>query len=214
MVRISAILLGFVSIAWCENSLTRQERREGFELLFDGKTLRRWHSIKLGAKPAVWRVRKGILTYEPGDSWLATDDTYFDFVLRLEYRAGPESDSGIFLRAAPSGDPSLTGMKLQIKSNDAGSLSGAVAAVKNMSKPDGQWNQVEITVVRRQVTAVWNSEKILDVNLDDAKYAGTLAARPAYGHVGLQARTAGGAVEFRNIRIKVLKIGPLFIPGK
>src|SRR4051812_18795892 len=98
MTRIVAVLLGFISIGWCENSLSRQERKEGFELLFDGKSLRAWHSVKLSPDAGPWRARAGVLTYEKGESWLATDSTYYDFVLRLEYRTGAGSDSGIFLR--------------------------------------------------------------------------------------------------------------------
>ena len=148
MVRALALLLGFVSICRCENSLTRQERKEGFELLFDGKTLRKWHSIKQRPDAGAWRARKGVLTWEKGGSWLATDDTYYDFVLRLEYRTGPQSNSGIFLRSAASGNPAFSGMELQILSDagkpagihSTGSLYGAVAPVKSMAKPDGEWN--------------------------------------------------------------------------
>src|SRR5207342_3666394 len=45
--RILLVLVGLASVAWGENSLTRQERKDGFELLFNGKSLERWHSIKL-----------------------------------------------------------------------------------------------------------------------------------------------------------------------
>lgn len=216
MLRALAVLVGIVSVAWCENSLTRQERKEGFQRLFDGKSISEWHSIKMSPAAGPWRVRKGILTYESGESWLATDETYYDFVLRLEYRTGNPSDSGILLRASPAGRPSQTGMEFQIL-NDAGSpasvkSTGALWALvppsRNMAKPAGEWNQVEITVLKRQVTAVMNGEKIIDANLDDAQFAGRLA----YGHIGLQAHAAGTPVEFRNLRIKVLKIGPHFLP--
>jgi hypothetical protein len=100
------------------NELTPEERREGYELLFDGTSLTNWHARSLGEKPATWRARDGILSYEPGDSWLASDRTFTDFILRLEYRTGPESDSGIFLRSTPSGYPSFTGFEIEIK-NDA-----------------------------------------------------------------------------------------------
>jgi len=86
-----------------------------------------------------------------------------------------------------------------------------VAPSKNMAKAAGEWNQVEITVVRRQVTAILNGEKVIDVNLDEQPL---LATRLAYGHIGLQAHADGAPVEFRNLRLKALKIGPHFLPGK
>ena len=222
MVRSIALFLGFISIALCENSLSHQERKEGFELLYDGKTLTRWHSIKLRPDAGSWHGRKGVITWVKGGSWLATDDTYYDFILRLEYRTGPQSNSGIFLRSTPTGNPAFSGMELQILSDagkpadvhSTGSLYGAVAPSKNMAKPDGEWNQVEITVLKREVTAVWNGEKILDVDLNDPKYQKAqerpLAERAPFGHIGLQAYSTGTPVEFRKIRIKVLKAGPNF----
>jgi hypothetical protein len=222
MVRITALFLGFVSIALCANSLSHQERKEGFELLYDGKTLRHWHSIKLQPDAGSWHGRKGVITWVKGGSWLATDDTYYDFILRLEYRTGPQSNSGIFLRSAPTGNPAFSGMELQILSDagkpadvhSTGSLYGAAAPSKSMAKPDGEWNQVEVTVLKREVTAVWNGEKVLDVNLDDHKYQNAqerpLAERAPFGHIGLQAYSTGAPVEFRNVRIKVLRAGPHF----
>ncbi len=222
MLRHFAIFVSCVSVALCANSLTHHERKEGFALLFDGKTLTNWHSIKQLPDAGSWRARKGVLTWVKGGSWLATDDTYYDFTLRLEYRTGPQSNSGIFLRASPSGNPAFSGMELQILSDagkpagvhSTGSIYGAVAPSKSMAKPDGEWNQVEITVLKRGVRAVWNGEKILDVNLDDPRYQNAqerpLAARAPFGHIGLQAYESGAPVEFRNIRIKVVRMGPNF----
>jgi len=222
MVRTLAVSLGFISLASAQNSLTRRERKEGFELLFDGRTLSRWHSIKQSPVAGALRGRKGVITWDKGGSWLATDDTYYDFVLRLEYRTGPESNSGIFLRAGRTGNPAFSGMELQILSDagkpagvhSTGSLYGAVAPARSMAKPDGEWNQVEVTVLKREVTAIWNGAKILAVNLDDPLYRNAqerpLSERLPFGHIGLQAYSTGAPVEFRNIRIKVIKVGPNF----
>jgi hypothetical protein len=62
------------------DELTPEERREGYELLFDGTSLTNWHARSLVEKPATWRARDGILSYEPGDSWLASDRTFTDFI--------------------------------------------------------------------------------------------------------------------------------------
>src|SRR5882724_3422229 len=222
MVRTLAVFLGFISLACAGNSLTRQERKEGFESLFDGRTLARWHSIKQTPDAGAWRGRKGVITWDKGGSWLATDETYYDFVLRLEYRSGPESNSGIFLRAGRSGNPAFSGMELQILSDagkpagvhSTGSLYGAVAPARSMAKPDGEWNQVEVTLMKRELSAVWNGAKVLEVNLDDPAYRGAqerpLAERLAFGHIGLQAYSTGTPVQFRNLRIKVIKVGPNF----
>jgi hypothetical protein len=222
MIRTIALLLACAALAPCENRLTRRERKEGFELLFDGKTLDHWHSIRQTPGAGSWRVRNGILTFEKGGSWLATDETFYDFVLRLEYRTGESSASGAFLRSGHEGDPAFTGMKLQILSDagkppdarSTGSIFGAVAPTRNMAKPDGEWNRMEVTLIKREMTVVWNGQQVLDLDLDDPQFRGAqerpLAERLADGHIGLQAHATGAPVEFRNIRIKVLKAGRRF----
>src|SRR6185369_16947439 len=44
LMRTLVLFLSLSSLAWCENSLSRQERKEGFESVFDGKTLAKWHA--------------------------------------------------------------------------------------------------------------------------------------------------------------------------
>lgn len=221
-----AILWLLLTPLWAANSLSRRERREGFVLLFDGKSLRHWHSIKQRPDAGGWIIQKNTLTWDKGGSWLATDEVFSDFILRLDYRTGPNSNSGIFLRSAPEGNPAFSGMELQILSDSGkpaglhstGSLYGAVAPSRNTAKADREWNRVEISVIDRRLRATWNGERVLDVNLDDEAYDKAqerpLADRVKFGHIGLQAYSSGAPVEFRNLKVRVLKIGPRFPPKK
>jgi hypothetical protein len=214
MILLLAIALSLLPAAGPDNELTAQERREGFELLFDGQSTTNWHVIALGDAPGTWRARNGILSYDPGDSWLASDRAYASFVLRLEYRTGARSDSGIFLRSTPTGYPSFTGMEIEIKTDPDGppaprsntALYGAAAPMKNVTRGAGEWNVVEISLLGRRLKAVWNGDTIHDINLDDPAYAealrGPLSARSPEGHIGFQAHLTGAPVEFRNVRIK------------
>lgn len=200
-----------------DSQLSPQEQREGFELLFDGKSLETWESIPLGSRPAQWRARDGILGYEPGDSWLASGATYRDFVLRLEYRTGPDSDSGIFLRSPAAGYPSFTGLEIEIRNDPDGPPSprsntavyGAAAPIRNVTKPAGEWNTAEISLIGRHLTAIWNGVTIHDLDLDDPAYAGAmrgpLSTRSREGRIGFQAHLTGAPVEFRNVRIKPVR---------
>jgi len=214
----AALILVTTVIVWFSagSQLTPQERSDGFEVLFDGRTLANWHMIALGETPGTWTVRDEVLTHTPGDNWLASDRIYTDFVLRLEYRTGAGTDSGIFLRSAPAGYPSFTGMEIEIKNDpDAApsprsntSVYGAVAPLKNVTRPAGAWNTVDISLIQRRLVAIWNGEKIHDLDLDDTAHAtamrGPLSARARAGHVGFQAHATGAPVEFRHIRIKAL----------
>lgn len=197
--------------------LSAQEKQDGFVSLFDGKSLTGWQTIGLGAEVGSWIARDGVLTHTPGDSWIATTASYTDFVVRLEYRTGDGTDSGIFMRSAPKGYPSFTGMEIEIKNDPDGapsprsntSVYGAAAPLRKVTKANGAWNVVEISVTGRRLVAIWNGEKIHDLDLDDPAYAGALrgplSARVASGHIGFQAHATGVPVEFRNIRMKVVR---------
>lgn len=196
---------------------TRESNEDGFVALFDGRSLSGWQTIPLGETPGTWVVRDGVLTHTPGDSWIATTGSYTDFVLRLEYRTFKETDSGIFLRSPAKGYPSFTGMEFEIRNDPSGAptarsntaLYGVAAARRNVTKADGEWNLVEISLVKRRLVATWNGETIHDLDLDDPAYAGALrgplSARAASGHIGFQAHLTGTPVEFRAVRIKVVR---------
>lgn len=188
-----------------KNSLSRREKKDGWQLLFDGHSLGRLHTA---TRTGGWIVNKGHLTWDKGGAWLATDDTYYDFVIRLEYRASPGANSGVFLRSSADGDPAKTGMEFDLPT---GTLGGVIQPSKNMARKSGEWNKVEITVQARRVSAVWNGERVIDADLDDHP---ALASRAAWGHAGLEAPASGPPVEFRNLRVRVLKIGPRFPPKK
>src|SRR5919198_1299085 len=107
MVRLLLFLLMMLPVVQAKNALSRSEQKEGFQLLFDGKSFAHFHTVRQRPDAGRWIIRKGALTWEKGGAWLATDETYYDFVLRLEYRTAEKSDSGIFLRAAPAGRPAF-----------------------------------------------------------------------------------------------------------
>jgi len=175
-----------------------------FESLFNGEDLSGWN---VEGAPS-WSVRDGVIVCEGGGGgWLRSEQEYENFVWRLEYRISPGGNSGMFIRSTREGNPAFTGMEIQIlddygKAPDphsAGALYGSIAASKNMSKPAGEWNQVEITCQGRRVTVVMNGEKIIDANLDDYP---ELRARVPQGYLGLQDH--GDLVEFRNLRVRRL----------
>src|SRR5579863_7635916 len=61
-----------------DNTLTRQEKRDGWVLLFDGKTTQGWHSFKhKGIQPG-WTVQDGVLAITDADHAgdIVTDGKY------------------------------------------------------------------------------------------------------------------------------------------
>ncbi|WP_162180001.1 3-keto-disaccharide hydrolase [Bryobacter aggregatus] len=68
-----------------QNKLTKEEKKEGFQLLFDGKTLKGWEG-----EPDLWSVSNGEIVGNtdkrkiPHNTFLITKKEYSDFELRLD----------------------------------------------------------------------------------------------------------------------------------
>jgi hypothetical protein len=193
---------------------------KGFESLFNGKDLSGW-KVNQGGNQAVWGAEKGILFVDgKGGGWLMTEKEYADFELRLEYKVPRQGNSGVALRSPMRGDPAYVGMEIQILDNRwykdnknykglrptqlTGAIYDVVPPREDVTKPVGEWNQMQITAKGRHVTVVLNGTEIVNANLDEyksraARHPGLLREK---GHLGLQSHD--GRVEFRNLYVKPL----------
>ena len=188
------------------NTLSAAEQKDGFELLFDGKSLDKF--IVPPDQVKVWRVVNGVIRNEqaaPGATILTKED-FGNFVVRAEFRAHPAVNSALMLR---QGRPQPAGYELQIRDKlltdrTGGSfLTGSIVNVQNAPEGTkiipGQWNTFEATLNGDHIVVLYNGAKVVDVR----------DARRTTGAIGLQSAhpedPAGAFVEFRNLRIKRLK---------
>ncbi len=204
------IMLLFVLPAAAQ--VTPQEQNEGFVPMLNGTDLTGW--VVQGGQGG-WEMQDGVLAcLGTGGGWLRTDAQYYDFVWRLEYKISPGGNSGLFLRATREGNPAFTGMELQIlddhgrepNAHSAMSLYGSRAPDENMSRPAGEWNAVEVSLIGRQLKVIWNGQQVHDVHLDDPDLPWQerkLTERAEVGYLGMQ--NYGVPVEFRNMRLKVIR---------
>ena len=181
------------------NRLTDAESKAGWKLLFDGKEPRR-----LGAAPHLRRPTLREIGASRMDSllcpgttagWLASSETYTDYVLKLEFRGNAQVNSGVFLRSEKTGQPHITGYELQIwdyqpAGFNTGSLVNSLKATAVKILPD-QWNTYEITADGDHYRVVLNGKTILDGH--DSKHVSA-------GVVGFQCQP-NNRIEFRNIRL-------------
>ncbi len=194
------------------NTLTPEERKEGFELLFDGKSLDKF--IVPTGQEKVWKVVDGVIRNEsasPGATILTKED-FGNYVLRAEFRAHPTVNSAIMLRQGrpqPAGAAGEQGYELQIRDKlltdrTGGSfLTGSIVNVQNAPEGTkiipGQWNTFDVTISGDHIVVLYNGKKVIDVR----------DSRRSSGAIGLQSAhpedPAGAFVEFRNLRIKRLK---------
>src|SRR5690242_17024233 len=84
------------------NTLSVAEKKEGWKLLFDGKTLNGWRSYYSTDTPSKWIIEDGCLknpkgTGRPrtGGGDLMTDELYTDFDFRFEWSIQEGGNSGL-----------------------------------------------------------------------------------------------------------------------
>jgi hypothetical protein len=210
------------------NTLTNQERAEGWKLLFDGTTATGWRGYKKDVAPDGWKVVDGTITLDGskvGD--LITVDEYENFEFAFEWKISKNGNSGVFYLVQEKPELKNTynsGPEYQVLDNEghpdakngpdrfAGANYALQAPTRSATRPVGEWNQSRIVKNGAHVEHWLNGEKVVEYELwSDAWKAqvakSKFAAMPAYatskkGHLALQDH--GNPVSFRSLKIKVL----------
>ncbi len=187
------------------NELTKQEEKSGFELLFNGEDLTGWTPT---ANPKAFSVEDGCIILTPNKGhYLRSEKKYENFILRLEYKLAPKTNSGIFFHAPEHGRLSRIGGEIQIfdshgqepKTWHAGALYGVYPPKVDASKPAGEWNELELYCNWPHLKVTLNGTVVQDVNCEDDI---RLRWRNRCGYLGIQDH--GGKAWFRTIRVKDL----------
>jgi hypothetical protein len=187
-------------IAQSPNSLSSQERSEGWQLLFDGQTTRGWH--KYGGAPigAAWKVQDGALWLDPSqkEGWqikgggdIVTDEVFTDFHLMLEWKISQNGNSGIMFYIHEDSTkyqwPWMTAPEMQVLDNQghpdakivkhrAGDLYDLISCRQETVKPFEQWNQVEIICKKGKLDFFLNSVNVVSVQLWGEEWKKMVAA--------------------------------------
>lgn len=199
-------------------SLTDEEKKNGYELLFNGKDLDNWQGNKTD-----YVVEDNAIAIYPtgkGHGNLYTGKEYSDFIFRFEFQLTPGANNGLGIHASLDGNAAYSGKELQILDNTApvyaklepyqyhGSVYGIIPAKRGFLKPVGEWNYQEVEVKGDRIKITLNGTVILD---GDVKKATRNGAMDKKEHPGLDKRNGyigflghGTIVRFRNIRIKDL----------
>lgn len=84
-----------------DNELSREEKEQGYELLFDGKTLNGWHVYNQGKISSTWVAENGELKCLPGTDErhgdLITDQDFENYELIFDWKISKEGNSGVFI---------------------------------------------------------------------------------------------------------------------
>jgi 3-keto-disaccharide hydrolase len=209
-----------------DNVLTEKEKKEGWKLLFDGKTTQGWRSYK-NKDVDSWKVANGELyciKEAKNHADLITLDKYKNFDLTFDWKVDKGSNSGLIYRANEDHDASYkSGPEYQLMDDNgfAGKLkesqrSGADydmhAPLKFLSKPAGEFNSSRIFVKDAHVEHWLNGEKVVDFELWTPEWSGLKEKskwkdEKEYGMVKegyIVLQDHGGGISFKNVKIRKL----------
>jgi len=193
--------------------VSAEEAAEGYESLFDGKTLAGWHGSGWSVEDGALVCHGGFITYAGGE--LA------NFVLRFDVKLSPGANNGFNFRS----DGSFWNELQVIDDTDPlnrdlkpyqthGSLYGVAPAKRGFLKGPGEWNMQEIRADGTKIAVTLNGTRIPDVDLatldldhclDGTAHPGLRQKSGVIGWLGhANAKEEPGDVWFRRLRLKKL----------
>lgn len=206
------------------NALDAAERDEGFESLFDGRSLRSWRAFRGDAAPPVgWVVRDAAIVHEQGGGGgdLITVEQYADFDFRFSFRVARGANSGVIWHVLETADQTyMTGPEYQVLDDltlapdprhGVGALYDLVPATGKVARPAGEWNEGRVVVHDGRVQHWLNGTCVVDVPcvgpeweamVQQSKFRDWPFARVGRGHLALQDH--GDEVAYRDLRVRSL----------
>jgi hypothetical protein len=127
-------------------------------ILFDGRNLDQWRSVRDTTAPAGWSISDGIITVSKTSGNIETKQSFTDYQLHLEYRipsniTGSDQargNSGVFLASTGPGDD---GYELQVLDSynnttyvngQAGSIYKQSIPLVNACRKPGEWQAYDV----------------------------------------------------------------------
>jgi hypothetical protein len=177
----------------------------------------------------VWTFADGVLTASE-DQAIWTNREYSGFILDLEFKTAPGTNSGVIVYASNTRDWIPNSVEIQIADDFAeqwakspatwhcGAIFGHLAPAKSAVRKPGEWNRYTITCRGPMITVVLNGEQVTEMDMrkwTSAKANPDGSEIPAWlskpkselatrGRIGLQGKHAGAPIFFRNIKLQPL----------
>ncbi len=171
-----------------DNTLTAKEKKQGWKLLFDGKTLNGWHNFNSDKIGEAWQVVDGAIHLNKkqqegfqvkGGGDIVTADEFENFELSLEWKIAPCGNSGIIFNVTESKDYQYvwqTGPEMQVLDNTchpdakiekhrAGNLYDLIQSPKESVKPAKEWNVAVIKLNKGHLQLFLNGVLQVDTHM-------------------------------------------------
>ena len=168
------------------NTLSAEEKSQGWRLLFDGQSTQGWRNFKKTSFPNKgWTVEDGWLKKTAGVTGgdIITAETFGDFELQWEWRLAAKANSGIkyFITEERSG---AIGHEYQMIDEPAGKVNKHSTAsfydvlpptIPPQLKPAGEVNQSRVLVQGNYVEHWLNGVRVLSYELGSAEVLAAVA---------------------------------------
>ena len=177
------------------NTLTAAEKKDGWKLLFDGKTTNGWRGAYNDKFPGKgWDVTDGMLTIQQSDGSesqsfgdIVTDGEYSDFDLMFDFKLTEGANSGVKYFVAeqtPKPKGSAFGLEFQVLDDDkhpdaklgrdgnrtVGSLYDLIPASGKKANPIGEWNTGRVISKGKHVEHWLNGKKVVEYERGNEKF--------------------------------------------
>jgi hypothetical protein len=166
------------------------QKEKGWTSLFDGKTLKGWHSYGMKTASPAWFVQDGVISYDKDkrdkslkiSQDLVTDKEYENFHFKYDWKISPKGNSGLIFWVQEDSvkykQTYHTGPEMQVLDNDghsdgkiikhrAGNLYDLIAGKEGVTKPVGEWNTAEIIANKGNLEFIVNGVSVLTTAYGD-----------------------------------------------
>ncbi|MXV13801.1 DUF1080 domain-containing protein [Pedobacter sp. HMF7056] len=180
------------------NTLTAKEKKDGWQLLFDGKTTTGWRGAKMAAFPAAakgWIVKDGLLTIQAsggaesqnaGDIVTLGEYSAFELVFDFKLTRGANSGVKYFVTLKENSGASAIGLEYQVLDDEvhpdaklgrdgnrtlASLYDLKTSAKAGATRPIGEWNTGKVIVYPNNHVEHWlNGVKVLEYERKSPEY--------------------------------------------
>ncbi|MDD7986463.1 DUF1080 domain-containing protein [Lentisphaera marina] len=222
----TALINSCTSAPTPDNTLSKAEAKEGWELLFNGQDMNQWRNFKKQDVNEKWIVENGVMKLTGrGGGDIMTKKQYENFDFRLQWKISEAGNSGIFILADEKGKRIYShAPEIQILDNEkhsdrkkpnhrSGSLYDMITSPAESHKKAGEWNYVRILLNKGHLKVWQNEVQTVDIIIGSDKWNELVAqskfkswkgfAQNKKGHLGLQDHN--DVVYFKNIKVLEFK---------
>lgn len=182
-----------------QNTLTADEKKAGWQLLFNGKDFKGWHAYGAKEPGSAWIIEQGAIKLnvperagnkaKNGGDIVIDEELKGDFEFKAEWKVSKFANSGIFFFVKEATQYPVmhnTGLELQViddkiyegaaeNTHRASDFFGVANARLRESNPQGEWNQIHFIVKKGKLTVYQNGFMVQEHNLNSQEWKSKIA---------------------------------------